>query len=292
MKTRQQLVTSRSKTNAGTNTRRYITIHETANTGRGADAAAHADLQSRGNVRQASWHWQVDDTEAVQSFPHTVRCWHAGDGDGPGNNSSIGIEICVNRDGDFKKAVENAAALTRKIMADEGIPLERVVQHSRWSGKNCPTFLRSGSKGVTWTDFLRLVAGATPVSKPSKPSKPSGGIAVDGYWGRATTHRLQQVLGTVADGEVWFQHPKNKQRALTSGWVWNWSRGTKGSPLIRRMQGVMQADGQYRGQIDGVVGPEFFKALQRRYGTIVDGELWSGSPAVKAMQSRLNSGRF
>lgn len=182
---RQQLVTSRAKTFAGVNSRRYITVHETANTAPGTNAAAHANLQSRGNVREASWHWQVDDREAVQSFPHSVQCWHAGDGRGPGNTSSIGVEICVNADGDFRKAVENAATLVRKIMAEEGIPLERVVQHSRWSGKNCPTFLRNGSRGITWNDFLRLVAGAslpapTPAQKPAPaPKAPStGGVNV------------------------------------------------------------------------------------------------------------------
>jgi hypothetical protein len=148
-----------TKTSPGTNGRKYITIHETANRTKGANAAAHARLQATGNVRNASWHWQVDDKEAIQSFPHTARCWHAGDGGGPGNYSSIAIEICVNADGDFKRAVRNAAELTRAIMKAEGIPLSRVVQHSHWSGKDCPNFLRDGSQGITWSDFLAMVAG-------------------------------------------------------------------------------------------------------------------------------------
>ena len=50
-------------------------IHETANTSKGANADAHARLQYNGTV-QASWHWTVDDQEAVQSFTHDYRCWH------------------------------------------------------------------------------------------------------------------------------------------------------------------------------------------------------------------------
>ena len=165
---KQQLVSGRAATNPGTNGRKTITIHETANTGRGAGAQAHANLQSRGNSRQASWHWQVDDKEAIQSFPHTVRCWHAGAGEG--NNHSIAIEICVNSDGNFRKAVENAASLTRWIMQQENISINNVVQHNKWSGKNCPTNLRNGSKGINWNDFIGMVKGATV--KPAAPTDP------------------------------------------------------------------------------------------------------------------------
>lgn len=164
MKIKKQLVKSRAKTFAGTNPRRFITIHETANTSKGADAQAHANLQSRGF--SASWHYTVDDTQAIQSFPHTVRCWHAGDGRGHGNMSSIGIEICVNSDGNYGKAVANAAELVRKIMAEENIPLANVVQHNHWSGKNCPTNLRKGSK---WREFLSQIAQTAAPSKPTAP---------------------------------------------------------------------------------------------------------------------------
>lgn len=158
------------------NKKKYITIHETANTSKGADATTHGRLQQNGF--SASWHYTVDDKQAVQSFPHTAQCWHAGDGRGNGNLNSIGIEICVNSDGDFKKAVKNAAKLVKKIMSDEGISISNVVQHNHWSGKNCPTNLRNGSKGVNWDDFINMVKGdpviAPAPSKPSNPSKPKG----------------------------------------------------------------------------------------------------------------------
>ncbi len=185
---RQQLVSSRTQTSAGVNARKYITIHETANTGRGADAQAHAKLQSNGNSRSASWHWQVDDKEAIQSFPHTVRCWHAGNT--KGNSETIGVEICVNSDGDYTKAVANATELVAKIMKDEGIPLANVVQHNYWSGKNCPTNLRSGAKGINWAEFKRMVE-----------RKSKGGNRVDAnikYEGKA-------VKGFIEDGRTYVQ---------------------------------------------------------------------------------------
>jgi hypothetical protein len=180
--TRQQLATASTKHYSGVNRRHSVTIHETANLTPGANAAMHANLQSRGNVRNASWHWQVDDKEAVQSFLHTTQCWHAGDGEGPGNLDSVAIEICVNPDSDFVQAVHNAADLTRQILATEGLHVNDVVQHNRWTGKNCPTFLRSGAHGITWDEFLALV-GTEPVSNPVQPAptpapKPTGPVVV------------------------------------------------------------------------------------------------------------------
>lgn len=138
-----------------------ICIHETDNTRTGADADAHARLQYNGNTRQASWHWTVDDQEAVQSFDHSYKCWHSGAT--KGHNESIGIEICVNSDGNYQKAVQNAAALVAKIMKDEKISINNVVQHNYYSGKNCPKLMRSGK--VSWSTFLQMVKNSAGIAK-------------------------------------------------------------------------------------------------------------------------------
>lgn len=143
IKIRQHLVPAKyRKTLPGTNSKRYITVHETANLSPGATANAHANLQARGNSRNASWHYQVDDVEIVQSYEDDARCLHAGDGaKGAGNRESIAIEICVN--GGLKPAaVANAISLIAHLMALHNIPAQNVVQHNHWSGKNCPTNLR------------------------------------------------------------------------------------------------------------------------------------------------------
>lgn len=155
MKIQTQLVSHRKATFKGVNQKKYITIHETGNRKRGANAQAHAQLQQKGF--HASWHWQVDDQVAIQSYPHTVQCWHAGDGEGTGNLASIAIEICVNEDGDYHQAIQNAILLTKHIMKEEHIPASRVVQHHHWSRKDCPEFLRSGKKGVNWGQFKQQI---------------------------------------------------------------------------------------------------------------------------------------
>ena len=145
-----------------TNPDTYITIHETGNAAKGADAAAHgAYLDSAaGEDDLVSWHYTVDDHAIVQHLPDYETAYHAGDGkDGPGNTTSIGIEICVNAGGDFEAAKANAAALVRLLMEEHGIPLDNVVQHNRWNGKDCPKTIRATTGA--WEAFLALCRGET-----------------------------------------------------------------------------------------------------------------------------------
>jgi len=149
-------------TNGKNNLKKYIVVHETDNTNIGADADAHARLQINGNSRQASWHWQVDDQEAVQSFEHFWECWGAGTY--IGNHQGIQVEICVNSDGDYVKAVQNAATLIAKIIKDENIAIENIVQHHFFSGKNCPRNIRAGK--VPWSQFIEMIKKASTTQNP------------------------------------------------------------------------------------------------------------------------------
>lgn len=289
MKVTRQIVTDLSNTYGGGNPEDYITIHETANTNNGADAEAHADLQSNGNSRDASWHYQVDDHSAYQSFEDDIQCWHAGDGQGSGNMKSIAIEICVNKDGNFTQAVMNAADLTADLMKKYGIPIERVVQHNKWSGKNCPTYLRNGSKGITWAKFISMVEDELDGST-TPPKPPTGDIAVDGLWGKDTTFALQKALGTPEDGIVSRQAIawKDDNPGLTNGWDWSSSSSPNGSTVIEALQAHLRYLKLYSDDIDGLIGPNTIKGLQKHFKTTVDGELWLYSPCIKAMQKRLN----
>lgn len=150
---------------------KYITIHETDNPSAGADAEAHARLQQRGNDRKASWHLQIDDKEAIQSIPFNEMAWAAGDGaNGPGNRTSIHIEMCVNKDGNYAQTVKNTAEITKYLMRKYNISIDHVVQHNKWTGKNCPRLLRSGEKGITWNDFISMVRSEAVV-KAAKTSE-------------------------------------------------------------------------------------------------------------------------
>jgi hypothetical protein len=124
----------------------FITVHSTDNTNIGANAESHRGFtHNGGGDEHVSFHWVVDDHEAIQLLPHTEDAFHAGDGNGPGNRRSIGIETCVNADGDFERAKLNLASLLAMICAQEGIPVENIKQHNHFSpeGKNCPRRMRA-----------------------------------------------------------------------------------------------------------------------------------------------------
>lgn len=295
MDVRQQLVSARNKTYGEGNTAEFITVHETGNRAVGAGAQAHANLQSRGNVRNASWHWQVDDKVCIQSFIHTVMCWHAGDGKGPGAKRSIAIEICVNADSDMAKAYDNAARLVASIMrAGRPIPLSHVVQHNKWSGKNCPTGLRTGAYGQTWDRFIGAVsqyvgipapAPAPPIVLPPTIPKGPALLRVDGDWGGKTTGAIQYLLGTPQDEVISNQLLRWKSRnpALSTGWDWSGRVGDGGSTVMRALQVKVGATP------DGYGGPETFRKIQQWVGTFADG-FFTGppSPAIVRLQEHIN----
>lgn len=107
-------------------------------------------------------------------------------------------------------------------------------------------------------------------------------IAVDGSWGPATTKRLQQVLGTDVTGLIGGQ----TRHAVTNN-IPSVRFGKGGSMVVRALQGRV---GVY---VDGSLGPNTIKALQRYLGTPVTGGVSrTGSAVVKEMQRRLNDNRF
>ena len=127
----------------------YITIHDTANTSPGANALMHARYLKT-VTKEVSWHYTVDDTTVVQHLLWNEVGWHAGNSQGNGN--SIGIEICMNSDGNRAKAEENAQLLCVDLMKETGIQLDHIVQHNHWNGKNCPQVLRARANG--WQQFI------------------------------------------------------------------------------------------------------------------------------------------
>ena len=190
----------------GSNPCKYITIHETGNAAKGADAVAHAAyLDSDAGKRDVvSWHYTVDDHAIVQHLPDYETAYHAGDGkDGPGNTTSIGIEICVNAGGDFEAAKANAAALVRLLMEEHGISADRVVQHNHWNGKDCPKTIRATAGA--WEAFLALCRGETAnVSKLDTDVDTLANVGIidqPDYWkaGNYSKDTVEALIGKTAD---------------------------------------------------------------------------------------------
>ena len=138
---------------------RYITVHETANTAVGANAEMHRRFVANGGGSSAvSFHYAVDDREAVEIESPAFVCWHAGDGsNGTGNRQAIAIETCVNSDGNWDQTLSNLVELVQILMTRHNIPIERVVQHNHFSGKDCPTRIRHS--GI-WSELKERFRGA------------------------------------------------------------------------------------------------------------------------------------
>ncbi|ANC77162.1 hypothetical protein ABE65_010260 [Fictibacillus phosphorivorans] len=150
-----------------------IAIHNTGNSGRGANAKAHNTYihnQSKLPVAKtgyASWHFSVDEDFIYQHIPLDEPAWHTGDGSGAksGNKNAIGIEICEHVDQkDYAQAEENAIALTVHLMELIKIDVMKVKPHQSYSGKFCPRVIlkRDGS----FTKFHnRIKTAAQPIKK-------------------------------------------------------------------------------------------------------------------------------
>ncbi len=156
---------------------RYVTIHATDNFARGAGARAHASGLHRGthtatynSLGYLSWHFTIDDRTIYQSLPCDEQGQHA-DYEGPGNRGSIGVEMCVNRDGDLRRTLDRSARFTAVLMKAYRIPLANVVPHYHWprtrykdgkylGHKACPSVLMTaGRPGPKWEGFVAKIGG-------------------------------------------------------------------------------------------------------------------------------------
>lgn len=195
---------------------KWITAHDTGNASTGADAISHArylkgDAAAKATV---SWHFTVDEKKIVQHLPLNESGFHAGDGAGPGNRQSIGIEICMNAGGDRLKAEANAAALIAHLISTERTLLkfpECVKQHFDWSGKDCPQVLRRRPNG--WKNFLAEVERVmTPVPAINIIFN---GRRADGITARPKDGKVEVLLG----GQwVWIRDIVNIIPGATLGW--------------------------------------------------------------------------
>lgn len=138
---------------------KYIVIHDTGNTSPGANANSHYNYFNGGN-RYSSADFFVDDKQVlcVNDY-YKYYTWHCGDGYGKygiTNENSIGIEICINSDGNRNKAIEKTISLVQELMSELNIPIDRVVRHYDASRKSCPNTM-SKNNWAEWYEFKEKI---------------------------------------------------------------------------------------------------------------------------------------
>lgn len=140
-----------------------ITIHNTGNNMPTATALAHANWLVTVEEAEKDYigtHFFVDDSQIVQVLPINEVAWHAGDGQGRGNMTTIAIEIC--EVGNILQAEENALLLIGYLRQHLGkLP---IYKHQDWTGKYCPRVLLSTGR---WKSFEERAIKMTYEDKES-----------------------------------------------------------------------------------------------------------------------------
>lgn len=139
-----------------------ITVHQTGNIN--ASAKNNHQYQKNNNKTKigavASWHFTVGWDEIYQSQSTNYKCYHAGCTQG--NNTSIGIEICMYTDSSKQlQAYKNAIELIKILMNYHNFNIDKVKRHYDWTKKNCPQWLIEGKFGYTWDWFKQQLTTTT-----------------------------------------------------------------------------------------------------------------------------------
>lgn len=156
----------------------FLVVHDTGNYSRGADALSHQRYFGGGN-RNASAHYFVDDKRIVQIVGDSFSAWHCGDKwarkyatrSDVFNRNSIGIEMCMNSDSDYKQVYKNTLELVKNLMVKFNISASNVVRHRDASGKSCPDHMKKNNWDAWWQfkkDILKPIEYKMDLSKDSE----------------------------------------------------------------------------------------------------------------------------
>ena len=185
-------------TNSNNRKIEYIVLHDTGNTSKGANADAHYRYFNGGN-RGVSAHYFIDDVKALQIIDDKNIAWHCGkkytstvEVTDCNNFNSIGVEVCVNEDGDLEKAIANTIELIKFLMREYKIDLSHVITHKQATGKECPSTLYK----LGYVDRIKkeLVKMDIPQWKLDACNKFIARIGLDNTW----KEKLQDTA-TVSD---------------------------------------------------------------------------------------------
>lgn len=145
---------------------KYIVIHDTGNTDKGAGADNHF-LFFNAADRQSSAHYFVDDKQILRVIKDINKSWAVGDGRdkyGITNENSLNIEMCINSDGDFNQTYLHTLKLIKYLMKKYNIPLENVVRHYDASRKLCPNVFKENN----WEKWNRFKEDLKQIDKEQK----------------------------------------------------------------------------------------------------------------------------
>lgn len=191
---------------------RFIAIHWTANTDKGANAAAHRRYLQGLKSRFASAHYFVDDSSIIQTIPDNEVAYHVGDTSNGGytdlgktlakgfptpNYTGIGVEMCVNQDGDFSKTYSNTVRLTATLLLKHEMSIDDVHRHFDITHKHCPVPFLSNTE---WNNFRNDVYyEVLDLKRAGNLLKTTTALNV-----RSRPNANAEILWTLKKGEICF----------------------------------------------------------------------------------------
>lgn len=213
-----------------------LTIHETANYNRGANADMHKRwLHSGASGSYVGFNFVVDDKKIIQLTPLNESTWAAGTP--AGNRTSWHVESCVNNDADLNKVRRNTAALAGAILAAQGWAMSAMVPHRIWYGKNCPALMLANGEAIWKGSFANHTsafrqasvdaAKGTPTPAPTPEPEPTGKVA---------TIRFESLLRT---SPAFYDYENNKNNVIKT-----LPAGTRGEVIDgpREAEGILWYD--------------------------------------------------
>ncbi|WP_125581496.1 N-acetylmuramoyl-L-alanine amidase [Lacticaseibacillus suibinensis] len=240
-------------------------------------------------------HFGVDDQGAYQVGTPGRVAWGAGN---VNRYAPVQIELCEFSDKTrAMKAYHNWIALAAAMAKQYGVP--RTLDDGNrtagfkshlWCSRNYggsdhgdpyPYLTKLGISKAQLAKDLGAATGSVTTSAAA-PATSTASAGVDGYWGTATTTKLQRLYGTTVDGVVSSQYNWHNA-GLTGGW--QFVGKPVGSLLIAAIQRALGV------KADGILGPDTIKAMQRKAGTPVDGKISAQSQLVMYMQKCANAGK-
>lgn len=138
----------------------WVTIHNTADIQEAPgtnDAEQYARATHNGAMGGVSVHYYIDETDCWQLLPEDEMGFHAADGYGPGNGTSLAIEIIMDGSGSEEdvEAEERGAILAAALLKKHGLGIDRLTTHRHWyPAKYCPLYILPH-----WQRFADTVKG-------------------------------------------------------------------------------------------------------------------------------------
>lgn len=155
-----------------------LVIHWTANTSKGANAIANRNYFNS-TTNSCSAHYIIDDKQIVKCIPDDEVGYHVGAkkytkiGESlregtvySPNYFTVGVEMCVNLDGDWNRTYQNTVEFSAKFLIEHGLTIDNLYRHYDITGKLCPQMMINENEWKKFKDEVNKLMN--PISKQGK----------------------------------------------------------------------------------------------------------------------------